>query len=71
VTTEQPQPSPVPVTRRWCVEMADKTSRVVEAHGFRIEGGGLIFVQPAGCVAAFASGQWLMIEAQVEGINHG
>jgi hypothetical protein len=51
--------------------MADQTSRTIEAHGFRVEGGGLIFVQPAGCVAAFASGQWLVIEAQVEGINHG
>jgi hypothetical protein len=67
VTTEQPQPSPAPVARRWRVEMADQTSRTIEAHGFRVEGGGLIFVQPAGCVAAFASGQWLMIEAHTEG----
>jgi hypothetical protein len=62
VTTEQPQPSPAPVTRRWRVEMADKTSRVVEARGFRIEGGALVLVLPLGCAAAYAPGIWLTIE---------
>jgi hypothetical protein len=49
-------------SKRWRVEMADKTTRTIEAHGFRIEGGGLIFVRPAGCVAAYAPGCWRTIE---------
>jgi hypothetical protein len=50
-------------TRQWRVKMADKTSRVVEAHGFRVEGGALVLVQPLGCAAAYAPGTWLTIEA--------
>jgi len=58
-----PQPSTAPVIKRWRVElMPDQAPRTVEAHGFRIEGGGLIFVQPAGCVAAYAPGCWRTIE---------
>jgi hypothetical protein len=34
---EQPQPSTAPVTRRWRVTMADNTTRVIEARGFRVE----------------------------------
>jgi len=52
-----------PVTTRWRITMADKTVRTIEARGFRVEGGALIFNQPAGCVAAFAPGCWLTIEA--------
>lgn len=61
---ELPPPSQSPViVKRWRVELvADQAPRTVEAHGFRIEGGGLIFVQPAGCVAAFAPGCWRTIE---------
>jgi hypothetical protein len=29
-------------TRQWRVTMADKTTRTVEAHGFRVEGGALV-----------------------------
>jgi hypothetical protein len=53
----------LPVINRWRVTMADKTARTIEARGFRVEGGALIFNQPAGCVAAFAPGYWLTIEA--------
>jgi hypothetical protein len=60
---ELPQPSTAPITTRWRVTLADKTARVIDARGFRIEGGGLIFVQPAGCVAAFAPSVWHSIEA--------
>jgi hypothetical protein len=38
-------------SKRWGVEMADKTARTIEARGFRVEHGALIFNQPAGCVA--------------------
>jgi hypothetical protein len=61
--TELPQPSPAPVTRRWLVTMADKTARVVEARGFRVEGGALVLVLPLGCAAAYAPSTWLTIEA--------
>jgi hypothetical protein len=56
-------PSTAPVTKRWRVTMADKTARTIEARGFRVEGGALIFNQPAGCVAAYALGCWCTIEA--------
>jgi hypothetical protein len=42
------------LNKRWRVEMADKTTRTVEARGFRVEHGALVLVQPAGCTAAFA-----------------
>lgn len=42
--------------------MAQGPRRLVEACGFRIESGAVVFVEPVGCVAAFASGTWLQIE---------
>jgi hypothetical protein len=39
-------------SKRWRVQMADKTTRTVEARGFRVECGALVLVQPAGCAAA-------------------
>jgi hypothetical protein len=57
------QPTTAPVIKRWRVELVpDQAPLIVEAHGFRIEGGGLIFVRPAGCVAAFAPGCWRTIQ---------
>lgn len=50
--------------KRWRVEMADKTTRTIEAHGFRVEGGALVLVLPLGCAAAYAPGTWLTIEAR-------
>jgi hypothetical protein len=63
MTPEQPSgPAGDPV-KRWHVELGDnQPPRTVEAHGFRVEGGALIFVQPAGCVAAYAPGCWRTIE---------
>jgi hypothetical protein len=56
------QPSGADAPKRWFVEMSDKTTRTVEARGFRIEGSGaLVFVLPAACVAAFAHGTWSTI----------
>jgi hypothetical protein len=55
-------PSRVPVTKRWRVELGDIAPRMIEARGFRVEGGALIFIHPAGCVAAFAPGCWRTIE---------
>jgi hypothetical protein len=49
--------------KRWRVEMADKTTRTIEAHGFRVEGGALVLVLSLGCAAAYAPGTWLTIEA--------
>jgi hypothetical protein len=34
--------------KRWRVEMADKTTRTIEARGFRVEGGALVLVLAAG-----------------------
>jgi hypothetical protein len=65
MTADAPEllPAQSPVTRRWRLEMADKTTRTVEARGFRIEHGALVLVQPAGCAAAYAPSTWLTIEA--------
>lgn len=68
LSAEPPQPLPPPfqppVTRRWRVTLAGgKTISVVEAKSFRVEGGALVLVQPAGCAAAYAPGTWLTIEA--------
>ena len=41
-------------SKRWRVEMADKTTRTIEARGFRVECGALVLVQPLGCAAAYA-----------------
>ena len=51
MTAEAPEllPAQSPVTKRWRVEMADKTVRTVAARGFRIEHGALVLVLPLGC----------------------
>ena len=49
-------------SKRWRVEMADKTTRTIKARGFRVECGALVLVQPAGCAAAYAPSSWLTIE---------
>jgi hypothetical protein len=48
--------------KRWRVEMADRTTRTIEARGFRVESGALVLVQPLGCAAAYAPSTWLTIE---------
>jgi hypothetical protein len=48
--------------RRWSVVMTSGPRRLVEARGFRIESGAVVFAEPAGCVAAFESGIWSSIE---------
>ena len=40
----------------------DKTARVIEARGFRVEHGALVLVQPLGCAAAYGPSTWLTIE---------
>jgi hypothetical protein len=52
--------------KRWRVEVADKTTRTIEAHSFRVEGGALVLVLPLGCAAAYAPGTWLTIEAHLD-----
>ena len=49
-------------SKRWRIALADKTTRMIEARGFRVEGGALVLVQPAGCAAAYAPSTWLTIE---------
>jgi hypothetical protein len=57
-----------PASRR--VTMADRTARVIEARGFRVEHGALVLVQPRGCAAAYGPSTWLTIEAlDMEGNN--
>jgi hypothetical protein len=63
MTEELPQPSTAPTIRQWRVELADKTTRTIEARGFRVEHGALVLVQPLGCAAAYAPSTWLTIEA--------
>lgn len=58
-------PEPAAVPKQWRVTMADGEVRVVEAVTFRVEGGALVLVLPAGCVAAYAPGTWLRIEPEV------
>jgi hypothetical protein len=53
-------------SKRWRVELADKTARTIEARGFRVEGGALVLVLPLGCAAAYAPGTWLTIEAHLD-----
>lgn len=48
--------------RRWAVVMTQGPRRLVQARGFRIESGAVVFVEPVGCVAAFAPGTWSMVE---------
>jgi hypothetical protein len=49
-------------SKRWRVELADRTTCTIEARGFRVESGALVLVQPAGCAAAYAPSTWLTIE---------
>ena len=41
--------------KRWRITMADKTTRTLEARGFRVEHGALLLVQPRGCAAAYCT----------------
>jgi hypothetical protein len=59
--TESP-PTQSPVIKRWRVTMADKTTRTIEARGFRVEHGALALVLPLGCAAAYAPSTWVTIE---------
>ena len=41
--------------KRWRVTMADKTTRTLEARGFRVEAGALILNLPSRCAIAYAA----------------
>jgi hypothetical protein len=58
-TAELPEAT---LPKRWRVELADKTTRTIEARGFRVECGALVLVHPAGCAAAYGPSTWLTIE---------
>lgn len=62
--------TPLPFTpavspKRWLVTMADGSVKVVEAVAFRVEGGALLMVRPAGLVSAYAPGTWATCEPEV------
>jgi hypothetical protein len=48
--------------KRWRVELANRTTRTIEARGFRVECGALVLVLPLGCAAAYGPSTWLTIE---------
>lgn len=54
--------APIAAPRRWRVTMADNSVREIEAPAFRVEGGALVLVLPAGLAAAYAPGEWRKIE---------
>jgi len=60
---ESLRPSPAPSTKTWLVTLSDGTTRAIEADAFRVEGGALVLVRPAGAVSAFAPGMWTAIES--------
>ena len=47
----------------WRVASPTGEPRMYSAVGFRVEAGALVLLLPAGCVAAFAPGQWLTVES--------
>ncbi len=57
-------PEPATPARRWRIQLAGSEVRTVQAHSFRCEAGALVLVLPAGCVAAYAPGQWHLIEPE-------
>jgi hypothetical protein len=64
MTDESPRPEvPPPPFRPWLITMSDKTTRTIRAAAFRVEGGALVLVLPAGAAAAYAPGIWLTVES--------
>ncbi|MFO1160929.1 MAG: hypothetical protein U1E60_18965 [Reyranellaceae bacterium] len=64
--TDQPGFAFTPATmpKRWLVTLSDNTVKTVEAAAIRVEGGALVLVMPAGCVAAWAPGVWRTCEPE-------
>ena len=54
-----------PPRRQWRVTFPNGEPRTYEADAFRVEGGALVLLLPAGCVAAFAPGQWLTVDSSL------
>jgi hypothetical protein len=51
----------------WRVTFSDGEPRSYEAAGFRVDAGALVLLLPAGCIVAFAPGQWLTVESILVG----
>lgn len=65
MTDQAPElPLPVAPPKRWRVVLADRSTRSIEAPAFRVEHGALVLVLPAGNAAAYALGEWRMIESE-------
>lgn len=60
---ELPLPRPSAPPKAWRVTLGDGSTRTIEAAAFRVEGGALVLMLPAGCAAAFAPGLWTTIES--------
>jgi hypothetical protein len=60
---ELPLPRPTPPPKSWRVTFPQGEPRAFSADGFRVDGGALVLLLPAGCVAAYAPGQWLTVES--------
>jgi hypothetical protein len=58
-----PLPRPAEAPKCWRVTFPQGDPRTYDAAGFRVEAGALVLLLPAGCVAAFAPGQWLTVES--------
>lgn len=63
--TDQPLPfTPATPARRWTVVLHDGETHTIEALAFRVEGGALLMVKPAGLVSAYAQGVWRTCEPE-------
>lgn len=60
---QAPSPRPAAAPKSWRVTLPNAELRTYAADAFRVEGGALVLLLPAGCVAAFAPGQWLAVES--------
>lgn len=61
---ELPLPTlPPPDAKRWRITLANYSVVEIEAPTFRVEHGALVLVLPAGCAAAYASGEWRTINS--------
>ena len=62
---ELPLPTSSVPGKCWRVAFPHGEPRTYSADGFRVESGALVLLLPAGCVAAFAPGQWTTIQSDL------
>lgn len=69
--SELPLPRPAPSPKTWRVTFPHGAPRTFAADGFRVDAGALVLLLPAGCVAAFAPGQWLTVDSALGAVVPG